>query len=148
MRSLFSRSTRQVLAAVLGLALVAPAPAVAARPANVSQLLLLLNGKPKYLGTIDVTTTSKTNAQATTAFGHTGTLLKNMVLLIQCDAAGVRIHPVAEEDDTVTTNRAGNHGVELSEEKERIIIVMDNTDGYVAAIIGSGTANCDFWRLL
>jgi hypothetical protein len=112
------------------------------RSATASSMLVRSQGLPKYLGTIDATTTSKTNAQATSAFGNTGTFLKRKMLLIQVSAA-CSILPVTASNGTVTTGT----GVDLAA-NERVIITLDDDHGYIAAITASGTANVKIWELI
>lgn len=110
---------------------------------------LRLNSKPLYLGTIDATTTSKTNAQATTAFNTTGDLLKGKVLLIQnAGIVTIRLYAVAASTDAVTNTRgaAANFGPEI-QPGERVVMAMDLSNGYLAGIATSSTANIDVWEL-
>lgn len=106
-----------------------------------------LSGYPVYLGTVDATTTAKTNAEATTPFGSSGELLKGKVLLIQnAGSVDIRLHPVATSTGDVSNTRGAGFGVAISP-GERIIIRMGEAYGYMAVITTSSTANVDFWEL-
>lgn len=119
---------------------------MAIRPPN-DNLNQALNGYPVYLGTIDCTTTAKTNAEATTPFGNTGELLKGKVLLIKnAGSVDVYIHPVATSTGDVVTARGANYGVPLAA-GERVYVTMGSAYGYISAIAASSTANLDFWEM-
>lgn len=105
------------------------------------------SGHPVYLGTIDATTTSKTNHQATTPFNNTGGALCGKLLLIQnAGSVAVRLHAVTTTTGTTTNTRGTGFGPEI-QSKERVIVFMDDTRCYMAGIALSSTANIDFWEL-
>lgn len=105
-------------------------------------------GSPKYLGTIDATTTSRTNGQATTPFLNTGDGLKGKILLIVNDGTvNVRILPTATATGVVTVTRGANFGVPLTA-GERVIVRMTHDYPFMAVITPVGTANLDIFELL
>lgn len=106
-----------------------------------TQLVDAANGSPSFLGVIDATTTSKTNHQATTPFANTVDALKGKTILIQSSAACF-ILPVSTNTGTVT---AAN-GVKLAAD-ERVIITMGSAQGWLAAILASGTGNVRVWEM-
>lgn len=107
-----------------------------------------LNGYPLYLGTVDATTTSKTNAQATTAFAASGDALAGKVLMIQnAGTVSIRLHPVATSTGTVSNTRGAGFGPEI-QPGERIDVTMGRTYSFLAIIATSGAANVDFWEMM
>lgn len=107
-----------------------------------------LNGYPLYLGTVDATTTAKTNAEATTPFATTGDNLKGKVLMIQnAGAVSVRLHPVSTSTGDVSNTRGAGFGPEI-QPGERIYVTMGSTYGYLSVIATSSTANVDFWEMM
>jgi hypothetical protein len=117
-----------------------------ARTLSAQHFQQVLNGSPVYLGTIDCTGTSKTNAQATTPFGNTGDMLKGKVLLV-CNSGSVTVyvHPVATSTGTTTAVRGAGFGVPIGP-GERVYITMNAKYPYIAAITTT-TANLDFWEM-
>lgn len=106
-----------------------------------------LNGYPVYLGTVDATTTSKTNHEATTAFNNTGEALTGKVLLIyNAGSVDIRVHPVATNTGTTTNTRGARFGVPIGP-NERVIITMGRLYPWLAVIATSSTANVDVWEL-
>lgn len=103
---------------------------------------VLLSGAPVFLGVIDATTTSKTNAQATTAFGANEPYLTGKTLLIQ-PSAEIYLGVSRTSSGTVTTS----NGVKVLAD-ERVVICMDSAYAYLAAITASGTANVRVWELV
>jgi hypothetical protein len=130
------------VAALFAVELVPHSASATTLPPQAHTILRPLNGTPVYLGTIDVTITSKTNSQAATAFSTAEDALEGKVLLIQCDAATF-IGPAKTSSGTVTTA----NGVKLTTD-ERVIITMAQGYHYLAAIVSAGTANCKFWELV
>lgn len=110
------------------------------RPYNDSTSIL--NGMPIFLGVIDATTTSKTNHEATTPFNNTGEALKGKTLLIQVSAE-CYIGVTSTSTGTVTTA----NGVKLAAD-ERVIIMMGQSRGFLAAIHATATANVRVWELV
>lgn len=111
-----------------------------------------LNGSPDYLGTIDCTTTSKTNHEATTPFNNTGNALLGKVLLLSNEGTvDVYVHPVSTNAGLVTSDGTGNHGVRIGA-AERVILMMEDDDTgspnkWIAAKTASGTANLRIYDL-
>jgi hypothetical protein len=104
-------------------------------------------GSPRYLGTTDCTTTSKTNAQATTAYPASGDLSGKCLLIYNASTTvDVHVHPVSSSTGTVTTNRTGNHGAPVKP-GSFVEITMGGSDSHLAAITASSTANLDVWEL-
>lgn len=103
--------------------------------------VVALNGSPSYLGTIDATTTSKTNHQATTPFNNTGDGLSGKVLLIQSNS-DVFLLPVSTNTGTVTTTT----GVKIRAD-ERVMLTMTQRHNWLAVICASGTANVRIWEM-
>jgi hypothetical protein len=107
-----------------------------------------LNGYPVYLGTVDATTTSKTNAQASSAFANSGDALRGKVLMIQnAGSVSIRIHPVSSSTGTVANARGTGFGPEI-QPGERVYIRMGETYPYLAVIATSSTASVDFWEMI
>lgn len=131
------------------LLLALAAPLALAGPRQTSTGALdALNGIPIYLGTIDATTTSKTNHQATTPFNNTGSALCGKVLLIQnAGAIDIRIHPVTTNTDTVSNSRGTGFGPAISPGERVIVFMPTGSRCWVAGITTSSTANIDFWEL-
>jgi hypothetical protein len=113
-------------------------------PLEVQNIML---GQWTYLGTIDATTTSKTNAEATTPFNTTGELLKGKLLMFMCDATTVRVATVSTSTSTVTTNRTGSFGVPIATANSAMYVLMGQRNGYIAAITSASTANVDVWEM-
>lgn len=106
-----------------------------------------LNGYPVYLGTIDATTTAKTNAEATTEFADDGETLKGKTLMIQnAGSVSIRLHPVAASTGDVSNTRGAGFGPEI-QPGERIYVTMGTTYGFLSVITTTGTANVDFWEV-
>lgn len=141
----YSLSTAE--ASPLRLAAVVGEVSTAATVPSGPVLDLRLNSTPTYLGTIDATTTAKTNAEATTPFNTTGDLLKGKVLLIQnAGTVSIRLYAVNGSTDDVSNTRGAGFGPEI-QPGERIIMVMNLSNGYLAGITTSSTANIDIWEL-
>lgn len=110
-------------------------------------LIGALNGYPLYLGTVDATTTSKTNHEATTPFNDTGEALKGKVLLIvNAGTVDIRIHPMALNNGVVSNSRGAGFGVPVGA-GERVTVRMGTSYGFMAVIATSSTANVDIWEL-
>lgn len=108
-----------------------------------------LNGLPEYLGTIDATTTSKTNAEATTPFNASGDALGGKVLLIHnSGSTACRVYGVTTSTGTVTNTRgAGNaFGVPIAPDSIKPV-TMTGTRKFLAVVMVSGTANVDVWEM-
>lgn len=103
-------------------------------------------GVPVYLGTVDATTTSKTNWEATTSFGSTG--LCGKVLLIQnAGSVDIRLLPTGNADGGVSNTRNALFGPAISA-GERVVVYMEgSTRCHMAVIATTSTANVDFWEL-
>lgn len=108
-----------------------------------------LVGYPVYLGTIDATTTAKTQAEASTPFAHTGELLKGKVIVIHnAGSVDVRIHPVATSTGDVTSTRnAAGFGFTIKAGDQKAFRMGDQY-GYLSVITVSSTANVDFHELI
>lgn len=106
-------------------------------------------GYPVYLGTIDATTTAKTNAEATTPFANSGELLKGKVLAVHnAGAVDVRIALVATSTGDVTSTRdAAGFGWTIKAGDQKTFRV-GSTLGYLSVITVSSTANFDVFELL
>jgi hypothetical protein len=111
------------------------------------QLLIALNGTPRYLGTI-VATTTKNNHDTATPFNNTGDALKGKLLLIQTDAACYINFGTTNAITAVSSATTGAVSVKLNAD-ERVIVRMDPESGYgwIAALAVSGTANIKVWDL-
>lgn len=118
---------------------------------SVSEAIIRLSGSPRYLGTIDFTATSKTNAEATTAFNTAAPRLGGKVLLIQPDQ-DCYILPVSTSTGTVTST----NGVKLTS-GERVQITMDDIDPtsisgeayqWLACLRVSASGNLKVWELV
>lgn len=118
--------------------------------ASVSESIVVLSGSPRYLGTIDFTSASRTNGSgATTPFNTAG--LTGKKILLQADQ-DVYILPVATVSGAVT---AAN-GVKLNS-GERVVISMDDSDSkapagelyaWLAALRVSADGNLKVWELV
>lgn len=109
-------------------------------------------GAPVYLGTIDVTNTSKTNAQATTPFNNTGADLCNKVLLVQnSGTVDARIAVVTTSTGTVSTTRGAGFGPTLGAGERAVIYMPDpsmSAGCFLAAISTTAAAeNVDVWSM-
>jgi hypothetical protein len=101
-------------------------------------------GRKVLLGVIDATTTSKTNAQATSSFPSSGDLTGKL-LLIQADAA---VHVLEVNSSTGTVGSSGsNRGVKLATD-QLFYVNMTRDYGYLAAVTPSGTANVYIYELV
>lgn len=109
-------------------------------PISLAAVPALVNGAPVFLGVTDVTTTAKTNAEATTPYGTTG--LTDKALLIQASAECYVGVTATSTGDVTTAN-----GVKLAAD-ERVIVLMSATYPYLVAITASGTANLRVWELV
>lgn len=69
---------------------------------SVSESIVVQDGSLRYLGTIDFTSTSKTNAQATTPFSAASPSLAGKHLILQC-TQDVYILPVTSSTGTVSS---------------------------------------------
>lgn len=69
---------------------------------SVSESIVVQDGSLRYLGTIDFTSTSRTNAQATTPFNDTSPALAGKHLILQT-SQDVYILPVQTSTGTVTS---------------------------------------------
>lgn len=117
---------------------------------SVSESIVVINGSPRYLGVIDFTSSSRTNASGATAtFNVAG--LAGKTLLLQTDQ-DVYILPVATASGAVTST----NGVKLTA-GERVIIVMDDIDSkapagetyaWLAALRVSADGNLKVWELV
>lgn len=104
-------------------------------------------GMPVYLGSYNVTTTSKTNGQVGTTFNTSGDGLAGKTLLLITDA-DVRILPVTSSTGVVTTTRdAAGFGVLVSA-GSRVTLRMGPAATHLAIIHASSTANVDVWELV
>jgi len=118
---------------------------------SVSEAIVKYSGSPRFLGVIDFTGASKTNAQATVPFNAADPALAGKILLLQ-SSADVYVLPVASSTGTVTTS----NGV-LVFSGERVIITCDDIDktdiagerfGWLAAIQSVGAGNLRIWELV
>lgn len=108
------------------------------------------NGTPLYLGTIDATTTSKTNHEATTAFSNTGDALGGKILLIHnTGTTAARVYGVTTNTGTVTNTRgaAAAFGVPIAPDSIKVL-TMTADRKFLAVIMVSSTANVDVWELI
>lgn len=117
---------------------------------SVTESIVVYSGYPVFLGTIDFTGTSKTNAQATTPFSATFPGLAGKALLLQTDQ-DVYVLPVTTSTGTVTSS----NGVKLSA-GERVTITMPDRDqrdisgdapDFLAALQVSAGGNLKVWEL-
>lgn len=116
---------------------------------SVSESIIRLSGSPRYLGTIDFTSSSRTNAVgASTTFNTSG--LQAKVLLLQ-PSQDVYILPVATNNGAVTSTT----GIVIYA-NERVILTMDDTDAqtpagelyaWLAALRVSADGNLKVWEL-
>ncbi len=111
-----------------------------ARSYDHSKVLTHLNGSPQFLGVI-VATTTKNNHDTAAAFNNTGDALKAKVLLVQPDAA---CYVLAGTLNTATVTAA--NGVRL-EANEKYVLTMRDSEGWLAGLAVSGTANIRVWEL-
>ena len=118
---------------------------------SVSEAIVKYSGTPVYLGTIDFTATSKTNAQATTPFNAALPGLLGKILMLQ-PSQDVYILPV----DTSTRAITSSNGI-LLYAGERVTVTMmdmDITDEpgentpWLAAIRSSADGNLKVWELI
>ncbi len=104
-------------------------------------------GYPVYLGTVDATTTAKTNKEATTPFNDTTPALSGKVLLVyNAGSVDVRLHPVDTDTGDTTNTRGAGFGVPLAA-GAFFTIRMGSTYRWMSVITTSSTANVDFWEL-
>lgn len=106
-------------------------------------------GYPVYLGTIDATTSAKTNAEATTPFGHTGELLKGQVLAVHnAGSVDVRIAMVElSTGDVTSTRNAAGFGWTIKAGDQKVFR-NGSAYGYLSVITVSSTANVDVFRMV
>lgn len=99
----------------------------------------MVNGTPRYLGTIAANTTTN-NHDTASPFNNTGMALKGKVLLLQSDAA---CHVACGTTNAVTVTTS--NGVKLAAD-ERVLIHMNEDDGYgwIAVV---GAANVKVFEL-
>lgn len=116
---------------------------------SVSESIVVQDGSLRYLGVIDFTNVSKTNAQATAPFGATG--LQGKHLIMQC-TQDVYILPVASSTGTVTSTNGFT--MYAGETKS---FWMDDVDskapagesyGWLAALRVSADGNLKVWELV
>lgn len=117
---------------------------------SVTESIVKLSGCPVFLGTIDFTATSKTNAQATTPFNDASPALAGMSLLLQT-SQDVYILPVLSSSTAVSST----NGI-LITAGERVILTMDDFDeraiagevrAWLAAVRSSQDGNLKVWEL-
>lgn len=89
---------------------------------SVTESIVKYSGSPRYLGVIDFTNVSKTNATATAPFNATGSALGGKILLLQSDQ-DVFVLPVQTSATAVTIPT----GVTIFA-NERVIMTMDDLD--------------------
>lgn len=133
------------LITALALALVTPAYA-SPRPGDLVVLTQILSGSPSYLGTIDATTTSKTNTQATTTFPSTGDLSGKVLLIQNAGSVDIRLSGVTSGTATVSNSRGVGFAVAIAP-GERVIVTLKSNQTHLAVIATSSTANVDVWEL-
>jgi hypothetical protein len=128
-----------LLATAPGLTACQDAYAVTIAPARPSTMIETVNGSPQFLGKI-VATTTKNNHDTAAPFNNSGVALKAMALLVQCDAAAYILAGTANTAAVTTAN-----GI-LLEANEKWEQTMLPTEGWLAALAVSGTANCRVWQ--
>lgn len=118
---------------------------------SVSEAIVKYSGSPRLLGTIDFTSTSKTNAQASVPFNAADPALAGKILLLQA-SQDVYILPTATSTGLVTSST----GV-LVFANERVILTCDDIDktdmagerfGWLAAIRSTADGNLRIWELV
>ena len=95
-----------------------------------------LNGSWRYLGTIDATTTAKTNLTATTPF----TLTAGMCLMFQ---STVISHVMAGGDATITAANSPRFDAYADPQ----VLTLRNDQTTIQAILPAGTGNVLVWAL-
>jgi hypothetical protein len=136
-------------------------PGTPARPPNIRDLELLINGKASYLGVLVSTGSAVNNNTTATRFNYepsaTMTTLAGKTLLLQPTAAGhvmasasasmVAPNTVVATFSTVPPTAGTAPGVKLQAE-ERVNFVMASDEGWLQFIPTSGSANLFVWELL
>ena len=100
----------------------------------------VFNGDITYLGTIQSTGTSVTNATTSSAF----TIPAGATIVVQADATGY-FRPVGTPD--TTTNVSATNGFKLAADESRVMTLRSDRAS-LAWISGSGTTNLKVWQLL
>lgn len=112
-------------------------------PASVNQILGELNGSPRYVGTLAVTTSAaSTNFSGAARFGP------GVQLLVQADAACLILGGVSTPDITTANGVALQAGqtfyLRLRVRKPGIGLAAET---HIQAITASGTANLKVWMM-
>lgn len=89
---------------------------------SVSEAIVKYSGSPRYLGTIDFTSVSKTNGTATIPFNLASPGLAGKIIMMQSDQ-DIFILPVTSSATAVTST----NGVTIYA-NERVILTMDDID--------------------
>lgn len=119
---------------------------------SINELYAKTYGSPVLLGTIDATTTGKTNGSCSVPFNVAYPALLGKALLIQPDA---ECYITVAYGSAVVITTADS--IKFARD-ERVIILMDEVsraqienpgswNGYIAAVTSSGTANVKVWEL-
>lgn len=103
-----------------------------------------LNGQPEFLGTIDFTGTSKTNAQASVAFNDTGDTLCGKLLLVQVATGGSAYLGKAV---TSTSTVTATNGVELALKERALWMMPMGVNCFLAALRVSVDGTLKVWWL-
>lgn len=114
---------------------------MAGRSHNHHGLYEAINGSHSFLGLI-VATTTKNNHDTATPFTNTGDGLAGKVLLVQPDAACYILAGTANTAAVTTAN-----GLKLAAD-QTYVLVMGATQGWLACLSVSGTANLKVWELV
>lgn len=112
-----------------------------ARGMGASVAIEVESGEPNYLGVIDATATSKTNAQATAPFNAAAPGLALMNILIQPDV-DCYVLPVTTSAGTVSST----NGVKITA-GERVLIGLTELKPWIAVIRDTASGNIRFWEM-
>jgi hypothetical protein len=105
------------------------------------RLIEAVNGSITFLGTIVSAGTAINNHTTASAFNNTGDALGGKVLLLQATAALYLLPGTSNAASVTSTN-----GVKLGAD-ERVIVTMSGSQGWLAQIPVSGSANLKVWEL-
>jgi hypothetical protein len=116
---------------------------------SVTESIVKYSGYPVLLGTIDYTNASKTNNQASVAFGTSG--LAGKILLLQA-STDVYVLPVLTATATVSSSTGvlivANERVQITMPDMDVMDEPGDTPIWLAAIRSSVSGNLRVWELL
>lgn len=115
------------------------------RVGNLRQIMLGLNGSPTYLGTIDASSTGKSQATATSSF----TIPPGAILLLQTDAS-VFVVPTLTSDGKLTvagSAQATSAMVQIDVSPVGFYLVMTQDKPYLWCRNTTGTSNVKVFQV-